>query len=59
MGDVRASLSDLVSLRGKRALITGSAAGIGKAIAFRFAEAGAALELADIDQERLRRPLRS
>jgi len=34
-------------------LITGSAAGIGKAIAFRFAEAGADLELVDIDTERL------
>lgn len=42
-------LSDLISLRGKRALITGSAHGIGKAIAYRFAEAGADLELIDID----------
>lgn len=46
-------LSELISLRGKRALITGSAAGIGKAIAYRFAEAGADLELVDIDDERL------
>ena len=42
-------LSELVSLEGKRALITGSAAGIGKAMAYRFAEAGADLELVDIN----------
>jgi NAD(P)-dependent dehydrogenase (short-subunit alcohol dehydrogenase family) len=47
------ALPDLISLGGKRALITGSAAGIGKAIAYRFAEAGADLELVDIDNERL------
>lgn len=41
-------LAELISLAGKRALITGSAAGIGRAIACRFAEAGADLELADI-----------
>lgn len=46
-------LSDLISLRGKRAMITGSAHGIGKAIAHRFAEAGADLELVDIDCEGL------
>lgn len=53
MAEKTSSLADLFSLTGKRALITGSAAGIGKAIAYRFAEAGAALELADIDQENL------
>ena len=47
------ALPDLISLKGKRALITGSAAGIGQAIAYRFAEAGADLELVDIDKERL------
>ena len=48
-------LSELISLRGKRALITGAAAGIGEAIAYRFAEAGAALELVDIDYDGLKR----
>ncbi len=48
------SLSQLISLQGKRALITGAAAGIGRAIARRFGEAGATLDLVDIDEERLR-----
>jgi NAD(P)-dependent dehydrogenase (short-subunit alcohol dehydrogenase family) len=46
-------LDQLISLQGKRALITGAAAGIGKAIALRFAEAGAELELVDIDSQAL------
>ena len=36
------NLDQLVSLRGKRALVTGAAAGIGQAIAYRLAEAGVA-----------------
>jgi 3-oxoacyl-[acyl-carrier protein] reductase len=40
-------------LAGKSALITGSATGIGEAIACRFAEAGADLHLVDIDTEGL------
>ncbi|HUV57135.1 MAG TPA: SDR family NAD(P)-dependent oxidoreductase [Dehalococcoidales bacterium] len=47
-------LSELISLKGKRALITGCAVGIGKAMAYRFAEAGADLELVDINKEGLR-----
>ncbi len=46
-------LNQLISLKGKRALITGAAAGIGRAIAYRFAEAHADLELVDIDSQAL------
>ena len=46
-------LEKLISLRGKTAIVTGAAAGIGRAIATRFAEAGANLELVDIDIEGL------
>ena len=51
----RKQLTELISMEGKRALITGSASGIGEAIAYRYAEAGADLELVDIDIQRLRR----
>jgi len=47
-------LNELISLEGKRALITGSALGIGKAMAYRFAEAGADLELVDINEAGLK-----
>lgn len=46
-------LSELITLKGKRALITGSAVGIGKAMAYRFAEAGADLELVDMNKKGL------
>jgi NAD(P)-dependent dehydrogenase (short-subunit alcohol dehydrogenase family) len=52
--NVLKSLSEFISLEGKRALITGSATGIGKAIAYRFAETGAELELVDINEEGLK-----
>ena len=41
------SLSELVSLKGRNAVITGGARGLGYAIARRFAEAGARLMLGD------------
>lgn len=45
------SLIELVSLKNKKAIVTGAASGIGKAIALRFAEAGADLILIDKDNE--------
>lgn len=49
------TLQELISLEGKASLITGAASGIGKAIAERYAEAGSALILVDIDKEKLDR----
>jgi NAD(P)-dependent dehydrogenase (short-subunit alcohol dehydrogenase family) len=51
---VSKTLSELISLKGKKALITGSALGIGRAMAYRFAEAGADLELVDINERGLK-----
>jgi NAD(P)-dependent dehydrogenase (short-subunit alcohol dehydrogenase family) len=44
------SLHDLLSLTGKTALITGAAQGIGLAIARRYAEAGANLQIIDVNE---------
>jgi NAD(P)-dependent dehydrogenase (short-subunit alcohol dehydrogenase family) len=43
------SIAELWSLDGRRAVITGGAKGIGRAIAARFAEAGASVALGDLD----------
>ena len=43
-------LAELLSLRGRRAVVTGGAGGIGAAIVDRFAEAGADVVVADIDE---------
>ena len=44
-------LSELIALQGKCAIVTGGAMGIGFAIAYRLAEAGAAVVIADIDAQ--------
>jgi len=45
------TLSQLISLKGRVAVVTGAAKGIGLAICRRFAEAGANIVLADTDHE--------
>ncbi|MEM3079995.1 MAG: SDR family NAD(P)-dependent oxidoreductase [Thermoproteota archaeon] len=47
-------IQELLSLKGKRAMITGSASGIGRCIAYRFAEAGADLEVVDLNEAGLK-----
>ena len=49
-----ASIAELVSLAGRRAVVTGGAQGLGKAIAARLAEAGAHLLIIDLDEEHAR-----
>ncbi|WP_210479450.1 SDR family NAD(P)-dependent oxidoreductase [Naasia sp. SYSU D00948] len=52
MPDVSArTLPELLSLAGRRAVVTGGGRGLGKAIALRLAEAGADVLLGDVDGE--------
>jgi 2-deoxy-D-gluconate 3-dehydrogenase len=45
------TISELVSLEGHRAIVTGGAMGIGRGIALRLAQAGASVLIADVDGE--------
>src|SRR5258708_36526852 len=45
------AIQDLISLQARRAVVTGGAKGLGRAIARRLAEAGAAVLIGDIDEE--------
>ena len=49
------SIDQIISLSGKKAIITGAASGIGEAISYRLGEAGASLILLDIDKNGLKK----
>jgi NAD(P)-dependent dehydrogenase (short-subunit alcohol dehydrogenase family) len=49
--DNQKTLVELISLKGKKVMITGCARGIGEAIAYRIGEAGADMDLVDIDEK--------
>ncbi|KHK92649.1 SDR family NAD(P)-dependent oxidoreductase [Novosphingobium malaysiense] len=45
-------LTELISLKGRNAVITGAAWGLGRATAFRLAEAGASVLIGDVDTDK-------
>jgi 2-deoxy-D-gluconate 3-dehydrogenase len=45
------AIAELISLKGKKAVVTGAARGLGLAIAYRLAEAGATVVVADVDSD--------
>lgn len=47
------TLTESISLKGKKTIISGAASGIGRAISYRFAEAGSDLLLLDINEKGL------
>ncbi len=51
-GSLRPSM-DLLSMAGRRVVVTGASSGIGRAITCRFDEAGASLVLVDVDEKGL------
>ncbi len=53
------SLVEMISMNGRKVMITGGAGGIGLATAKRFAEAGAEIYLVDLDRRRLTRARKS
>jgi len=48
--EISAKILELISLKGKAAIVTGAASGIGFAVARRLAEVGASVALLDIDE---------
>jgi len=53
------AIAQLISLKDKRAIVTGGAKGLGLAISYRLAEAGAAVVVADINDKEARRATES
>jgi len=53
MAKERLTLAESITFVGKKVVVTGAASGIGKAIALRFAEAGASVLLLDVNPEGL------